>query len=145
MIDMSYYTESKPLTMDEVGEYLYHHGIKGQHWGVRRYQNPDGTLTPEGKQRYRSDLADNIMTYAKKGASIGTKIGAVAGAGLGVGVGTMLAAGGLPVAAVVGMGAMYGTAITFASRFDGYKFGAIYGAVKTGTGKKWAKKNLGVE
>lgn len=32
--------------------YLMHHGIKGMHWGVRRYQNPDGSLTPEGLQRY---------------------------------------------------------------------------------------------
>ena len=31
---------------------LYHHGIKGQKWGVRRYQNPDGSLTPEGIRRY---------------------------------------------------------------------------------------------
>ena len=31
---------------------LYHHGIKGQKWGVIRYQNPDGSLTPEGKARY---------------------------------------------------------------------------------------------
>lgn len=31
---------------------LYHHGIKGQRWGVRRYQNVDGTLTPEGRMRY---------------------------------------------------------------------------------------------
>lgn len=30
---------------------LFHHGIKGQKWGVRRYQNPDGTLTTEGKER----------------------------------------------------------------------------------------------
>ena len=30
---------------------LYHHGIKGQRWGVRRYQNPDGSLTPAGKRR----------------------------------------------------------------------------------------------
>lgn len=31
---------------------LCHFGIKGQRWGIRRYQNPDGSLTPEGKKRY---------------------------------------------------------------------------------------------
>lgn len=31
---------------------LYHHGIKGQKWGVRRWQNPDGSLTEEGKRHY---------------------------------------------------------------------------------------------
>lgn len=30
---------------------LYHHGIKGQKWGVRRYQNADGSLTPRGKKK----------------------------------------------------------------------------------------------
>ena len=38
--------------MNDCEEYLMHHGIKGQRWGIRRYQNLDGTLTSEGKQRY---------------------------------------------------------------------------------------------
>lgn len=33
------------------GAYLMHHGIKGQRWGIRRFQNPDGTLTEFGKKR----------------------------------------------------------------------------------------------
>lgn len=33
---------------------IYHHGIKGQRLGVRRYQNPDGSLTPAGERRYGS-------------------------------------------------------------------------------------------
>jgi hypothetical protein len=31
---------------------LYHHGIKGQKWGIRRYQYADGTYTPAGRKRY---------------------------------------------------------------------------------------------
>lgn len=38
-------------------EELQHHGIKGQKWGVRRYQNEDGSLTPAGKKRTRVSLS----------------------------------------------------------------------------------------
>ncbi len=35
---------------------LVHHGIKGMHWGIRRFQNEDGSLTNAGKQRYQVDI-----------------------------------------------------------------------------------------
>lgn len=34
---------------------IYHWGIKGQRWGFRRFQNEDGSLTPEGELRYNQD------------------------------------------------------------------------------------------
>lgn len=56
---------------------LCHYGVKGQKWGVRRYQNPDGTLTEEGKARYklgslhkeseiREDFKKNIASKSKE-------------------------------------------------------------------------------
>lgn len=36
--------------------YLCHHGVKGQRWGFRRYQNKDGTLTKAGQRRYNKEL-----------------------------------------------------------------------------------------
>ena len=37
---------------------LMHYGIKGQKWGVRRYQNEDGTLTPAGRKKYKLEIKE---------------------------------------------------------------------------------------
>lgn len=39
---------------------LYHYGVKGMKWGVRRYQNKDGSLTPKGKKRYDNMSDDKL-------------------------------------------------------------------------------------
>lgn len=52
---------------------LYHHGIKGQRWGIRRFQNPDGSLTTSGKERYSkkekngSFGSNTLITYTSRG------------------------------------------------------------------------------
>ena len=54
---------------------LYHYGVKGQKWGVRRYQYADGTLTPQGKKHYSnnssngfSELMNTKVTYVVNSA-----------------------------------------------------------------------------
>lgn len=46
-------------------EYLEHHGVKGQHWGVRRYQNADGSLTAQGKARYGDKVEKKLQSATK--------------------------------------------------------------------------------
>lgn len=71
---------------------LYHHGIKGQKWGVRRYQNADGSLTSAGKRRYevedaRSNLRKERMKLrdAQNAATVSGNLKAFAGV-TGVGI-----------------------------------------------------------
>lgn len=42
-----------------MGEYLIHYGIKGQKWGIRRWQNEDGSLTSDGKKRYIKEYKED--------------------------------------------------------------------------------------
>lgn len=58
------------IVQDE--DYLAHHGIKGQRWGFRRYQNPDGSLTEEGRRRYDIKEA-KIKAKAEKAAAKATR------------------------------------------------------------------------
>ncbi len=57
---------------------LYHHGIKGQKWGVRRFQNEDGTYTDAGKERYfgtskkTQGSAEETVSISSSGASSGS-------------------------------------------------------------------------
>ena len=47
-------------------EFLAHHGIRGQRWGSRRFQKPDGSLTEAGKKRYGSSRAAGIKKHIEK-------------------------------------------------------------------------------
>lgn len=57
--------------------YLIHHGIKGQKWGIRRYQNKNGTLTPEGKEHYyKKGIKKKHIYKSRDGKYRVTKFGA---------------------------------------------------------------------
>ena len=46
-------------------DFLAHYGVLGMHWGVRRYQNDDGTLTVEGRQRYSKNKSTKRNPHSK--------------------------------------------------------------------------------
>ena len=57
------------ISQSEINE-LYHHGIKGQKWGVRRFQNKDGSFTPAGRKRYSISKNKDGVQVIKKGSEM---------------------------------------------------------------------------
>lgn len=57
----------------DTDNYLQHHGILGQKWGIRRYQNADGTLTEEGKKKMK-DAKDYSKIATKSAVSTATAV-----------------------------------------------------------------------
>lgn len=58
--------------------YLVHHGILGQRWGVRRFQNPDGSLTKAGKKRYAKETMKKLKSDAGQKQRIALDMGTAA-------------------------------------------------------------------
>ena len=54
------------VNADNEGTYLAHHGVKGQRLGVRRFQNPNGSLTEKGKRRIKTLQGKSDKLDAKK-------------------------------------------------------------------------------
>ena len=57
---------SRLVHADNEGAYLAHNGVKGQRLGVRRFQNPDGSLTEKGKRRIKTLQGKSDKLDAKK-------------------------------------------------------------------------------
>lgn len=51
---------------------IYHHGTKGMKWGIRRYQNKDGSLTSAGRKRYEREAKENNWEIGADGVARST-------------------------------------------------------------------------
>lgn len=85
-------------------QYLMHYGVKGMHWGIRRYQNPDGTLTEEGKRRHHLGTDEANQEYLREKEKIEKRTNRNVGIAAGAGYAGM--AGGVAAASVIGTGGM---------------------------------------
>lgn len=65
------------VPMEEPASSLFHYGVKGQRWGVRRYQNADGSLTKAGKRRVAKDITNAYRKSFANGIENGDKSEAI--------------------------------------------------------------------
>ncbi len=63
---MGRYYDDTVFHADTYDDYVAHHGILGMKWGVRRYQNKDGSLTPKGKARYKLGKNGELVKLTHK-------------------------------------------------------------------------------
>ena len=95
------------------GQELYHHGIKGQRWGVRRFQNPDGTLTDAGRKKYYSamnvkkaygitDRRKAVLNLKSAGRYAAATVGTVGAAGVAIATESPLAVAAYPTTFLIG-------------------------------------------
>lgn len=132
--------------------YLAHHGTKGQKWGVRRFQNADGTLTDEGRRHYgygsrrNRPITDNTVDRVVQGAKIGRKIGSrVHSASLGLYAALAVTSIGVGPAGAIGAAAIGGllgsVSGSISGSVAGAQIGLVAGAIETRKGRKYIEKH----
>ena len=107
-------------------QHLAHHGIKGQKWGIRRFQNQDGSLTEEGRERYSDTSGSGTRKANAK------KVAAVVGS--------------LAAAAAITAGAVYysrnkDTVNAVVKKFSSAKYSKIKDSVEAKRGLAHVKKS----
>lgn len=122
-------------------EYLAHYGIKKQKWGQRRYQNPDGSLTEEGRIRYgvgkgRLGVSENTKEKSRLGAKVGAAVGLADGVVGGAVTNAAFILAGASPSVALGIGAAYLTGTIINGTLLGASLGAINGAAETAYGRK---------
>jgi len=124
---------------------VQHHGVRGQKWGIRRYQNADGSLTEEGRRHYgmgpTKRIAPNTIEKIKSGAKTGAIVGTIRGAIEGAAMTNYALAFGANPAVAVGLGVGYYTGRLVRGVLVGTAVGTIWGAKDTSDGKKYIREH----